>query len=59
MNMANSDYEEQDFEYRADFNRRGGKEKTPRKARATYARSNRPVVQHNGIHRRRNKRFSW
>jgi hypothetical protein len=59
MNMANSDYEEQDFEYRADFNRRTDKDKTPRKGRAAYARTNRPVVQHNGIHRRRNKRFSW
>ncbi|REK07496.1 MAG: hypothetical protein DWQ37_21430 [Planctomycetota bacterium] len=59
MNMANSNYEDQDFEYRADFGRRTSKDKSSKKSRANYSRANRPVVQHNGIHRRRNKRFSW
>jgi hypothetical protein len=59
MNMANSDYQEQDFDYQADFKRNGGKEKTPRQRKMQYARSSRPAVMHNGIHRRRNKRFSW
>jgi len=59
MNLANSYYPEQEFEYQVGAERRGGeKEKTPQKKRAQYARANRPVV-HNGIHRRRNKRFSW
>ena len=58
MNMANTNYQEQDFDYQADF-RRTSKEKTPRKSRFQYSRSNRPAVSHNGIHRRRNKRFSW
>jgi hypothetical protein len=60
MNMANSDYQEQDFDYQVDFERRSNsKDKTPRQRRFQYARSNRPAVSHNGIHRRRNKRFSW
>jgi hypothetical protein len=58
MNMANSQYQEQDFDYQSDMDRRDGKEKTPPKRRLNYARANRPAV-HNGIHRRRNKRFSW
>jgi hypothetical protein len=59
MNMANSDYQESDFNYQANFNRTGDKEKTPRQRRFQYSRANRPAVSHNGIHRRRNKRFSW
>jgi hypothetical protein len=59
MNMANSDYQDHDFDYQVNFARRGGKEKVPRSKRFRYARSNRPAVFHNGIHRRRNKRFSW
>jgi len=59
MNMANMNYQEQTFEYQADFGRRGEKEKASRKRGFRYARSNRPAVSHNGIHRRRNKRFSW
>ena len=58
MNMANSQYQEQDFDYQSDMVRRDGKDKTPQKRRANYASRNRPAV-HNGIHRRRNKRFSW
>ncbi len=58
MNLANSYYQEQGIEYQVDAERHGGKEKTPPKKRVQYSRSNRPVV-HNGIHRRRNKRFSW
>lgn len=59
MNMANRSYQEQDFDYQQDTDRRD--KKTPevsRSRRASYARANRPAV-HNGIHRRRNKRFSW
>jgi len=59
MNLANSAYQEQEFEYQVDAERRSSeKEKTPSKKRMQYSRSNRPAV-HNGIHRRRNKRFSW
>jgi hypothetical protein len=66
MNMANSqpedaDFEygsEQEFDYRADFSRTA--KKTPAKARKIqYARRGSAPVSHNGIHRRRNKRFSW
>jgi hypothetical protein len=59
MNLANSNYQEQDFEYHVDVARRDGKEKNSRQRRMSYARTNRPVVMHNGIHRRRNKRFAW
>lgn len=60
MNMANNDYQEQEFEYQIDDERRvDGKEKTPRQKRINYARSGRSPAMHNGIHRRRNKRFSW
>jgi hypothetical protein len=66
MNMSNYEYEEQGFDYRFDGvgrrepdGRRGGSEKPSSKRRAQYSRSNRPTVMHNGIHRRRNKRFSW
>jgi hypothetical protein len=58
MNMANSQYNEQEFEYQVDNDRRGGKEKARPQRRAQYAQANRPAV-HNGIHRRRNKRFAW
>jgi hypothetical protein len=58
MNMANQ-YQEQDFDYQLDTHRRADKVKeSARSRRAQYARSSRPAV-HNGIHRRRNKRFSW
>ena len=59
MSNPNMNYQEQEFEYTADFGRRGGKEKASRKGSFRYARTNRPTVSHNGIHRRRNKRFSW
>ena len=59
MNMANTAYHEQEFEYYVDTDRREGKEKSPRSRRMNYSRSSRPSVMHNGIHRRRNKRFSW
>jgi hypothetical protein len=58
MNMANSNYQEQDFDYQADY-RRAAKTKPSSKRSIRYSRSNRPVVSHNGIHRRRNKRFTW
>jgi hypothetical protein len=66
MNMANHDYEEQDFDYRFDGERRrepdarrGNFEKVSQKRRAQYSRSSNPPVAYNGIHRRRNKRFAW
>jgi hypothetical protein len=66
MNMSNYEYEEQGFEYRFDGDRqrepdgrRGGSVRSSQKRRAQYSRSNRPAVMHNGIHRRRNKRFAW
>lgn len=56
MNLSN-EYNTQDFEY-SDY-ARGGKEKLRSNRRPTHARTNgRPAV-HNGIHRRRNKRFTW
>lgn len=58
MNMANTNYQEQDFNYQVNY-RRDAKEKSSRQRRFHYARSNRPAVSHNGIHRRRNKRFTW
>ncbi len=66
MNV-NYDNEEQGFEYRVDgkrdrepIGRRGGDEKsTTSRSRMNYARSARPAVSHNGMHRRRNKRFAW
>ena len=57
MNMPNSYNQEQEFEYPA-FERREGKEKVSRPRKMQYARAARPAV-HNGIHRRRNKRFAW
>ena len=58
MNMANANYQAQEFDYQADY-RRTAKTKSSSKRSFRYARSNRPVVSHNGIHRRRNKRFAW
>jgi hypothetical protein len=66
MNMANNHPEDADFEYgsekefdyRADFSRPA--KKSPAKARKIqYGRRGSAPVSHNGIHRRRNKRFSW
>jgi hypothetical protein len=60
MNMANSQYQEQDFEYQFNGDKRGDKEKpSSRQRRMQYSRTSRPVVMHNGIHRRRNKRSAF
>lgn len=59
MNMPNNYNQEQDFEYPAFDRRDEKKEDASRPRRMQYSRSSRPVVSHNGIHRRRNKRFSW
>ena len=59
MNMNANNYQEQDFNYQAYDQPRAGKEKIARKSRMKYASANRPSVMHNGIHRRRNKRFAW
>jgi len=59
MNMVNSEQQEHDFDYRTDFGRRATKEKSSRSRKMHYGRSGRAAVSHNGIHRRRNKRFTW
>jgi hypothetical protein len=59
MNMANTHSQEPNFDYQVNFGRNEAKDKNPREQRFQYSRSNRPAVSHNGIHRRRNKRFSW
>ena len=60
MSNPKLNYQEQNFEYTADFGRRGEKEKASPRGGFRYARTNRPAASsHNGIHRRRNKRFSW
>jgi hypothetical protein len=60
MNMANSQNQDHDFDYQVDTDRREDKDKAPRQRnKMQYARVNRPAVSHNGIHRRRNKRFAW
>jgi hypothetical protein len=59
MNMANTHNQEPNFNYQVDFGRHETKDKNGRERRFQYSRSNRPAVSHNGIHRRRNKRFSW
>jgi hypothetical protein len=59
MNMANSQNPEPDFNYQVDLGRRRDSNKDSRENRFQYSRVNRPAVSHNGIHRRRNKRFSW
>jgi hypothetical protein len=58
MNMANTHEEEQEFDYRADFDRKA-KDKASKTRKIQYARTGRAPTSHNGIHRRRNKRFSW
>lgn len=58
MNMSNN-YQEQEFDYNVDSERRGTAEKAPRRRKLNYGKANRPAVMHNGIHRRRNKRTSW
>ncbi len=57
MNMPNRYNQEQEFEYQVG-EPRVGKTKESRQRRPQYSRTNRPAV-HNGIHRRRNKRFAW
>ena len=56
MNLAYNLFQEQDRDYQRD-EERVGLEKLPRVRRNNYARASRPAV-HNGIHRRRNKRFT-
>lgn len=58
MNMANTQNEDQEFDYRADFDRKV-KDKAPKARKIQYARKGSAPESHNGIHRRRNKRFSW
>jgi hypothetical protein len=67
MNMANSQPEDADFEYgsekefdyRADYSRPASKKPAAKARKIQYGRRGSAPVSHNGIHRRRNKRFSW
>jgi hypothetical protein len=65
MNMAYTDYQEQNsaHDYTAENERsdayRGGKQKINQRRRTSYARAGSRPSSFNGIHRRRNKRFSW
>jgi hypothetical protein len=67
MNMANSQPEDADFEYgsekefdyRADYSRPASKKSAAKARKIQYGRRGSAPVSHNGIHRRRNKRFSW
>lgn len=59
MNMSSNEYQEQDFDYQLKGDRKSRTSKTPQSRRMQYSRTNRPTVMHNGIHRRRNKRFAW
>ena len=58
MNMVNRLYQEDsEFPYEANYER-VEKVKSGRSRRFSYSRRKSPTV-YNGIHRRRNKRFSW
>ena len=67
MNMANSHPEDSDieygsekeFDYRADYSRPASKKSADKARKIQYGRRGSAPVSHNGIHRRRNKRFSW
>jgi hypothetical protein len=56
MNLSN-EYNTADFEY-SDYSR-GGKEKLRSNRRLNHLRNGGRPAAHNGIHRRRNKRFAW
>jgi len=59
MNMANLDYQEQDFEA-GDSRDNNKNDKTFRTTRRPqYARKSRGPASFNGMHRRRNKRYTW
>jgi hypothetical protein len=59
MNMAYND-QDRNFEYQTEEQATSGRDKIQRKSGndMSYARKRAPSA-HNGIHRRRNKRFSW
>jgi hypothetical protein len=61
MNMAYNSYgsQDQDPEYQAEFQPIGGNKKTVRPRAVNHSRSKNRPASFNGIHRRRNKRFSW
>jgi len=59
MNMAYNLDQDRNFDYQNEENATStGREKTQRKSQPSYARKRSPSA-HNGIHRRRNKRFAW
>ena len=60
MNMSYNRYESLDVDYQVDDTRsENEKSKTPRRRRTDYTRAGNRPASHNGIHRRRNKRFAW
>lgn len=62
MNAFNSDNYEPEFEYQAEKRRSNNDEKPQRESRSSrpnYTRGSSRPGAHNGIHRRRNKRWSW
>jgi len=59
MNMAYNLDQDRSFDYQNEEPTTGSaREKMQRKNRPSYSRKRSPAA-HNGIHRRRNKRFSW
>jgi hypothetical protein len=60
MNAANSNYDEQDFNYRS---REQNSKATPpshaRRSRHSARRRGKAPEQFNGIHRRRSKKINW
>ena len=59
MNMAYNLDQDRNFDYQNEEQAtNSGREKIQRKSQPSYARKRSPR-RYNGIHRRRNKRFSW
>jgi len=59
MNMAYNLDQDRHFDYQTEEPASStGREKIQRKSQISYARKGKPSA-YNGIHRRRNKRFSW
>jgi hypothetical protein len=60
MNAASSNYDDQEFSYRARENRDvSSAPNHARRARALGRRRGKAPAQFNGIHRRRRKKISW
>lgn len=60
MNAAAINYQGQEIDYQADFRRESdGDARARRSRRFSSSRRNRAPVAFNGMHRRRNKRWTW